>query len=117
MLTEKTRRRSRLATTADLLTFYGRLPPYSVRARVLEIDGELLGVAGYHITNGMAVMFSDWKEGIPAITVWREAVAMMKEIKMPAICVATDQSGKFLKRLGWQYAGPSDDGDVYSWHS
>lgn len=97
------------------MQFFGRLPPRTVRARVLEQDGRVVGLAGYYIAGGVAVMFSDMKEAIPAMTIWRESKAMMAEIKIPAICVAESNSGPFLERLGWVCAGPSTDGDVYTW--
>lgn len=107
------RTKSRPATRADILGFYGRIPDKSVRARVLEQDGEILGVAGYYMAGGTAVVFSDMKPGISKMTIWRESVAMMKTIKMPALCHASDGSGPFLERLGWRPVGP--DGEVYEW--
>lgn len=102
---------------ADLLAFYGKPPPHSVRARVLEQDGEVIGVAGYYILNGMAVVFSDSNRPIPKMTIWREALAMMATIKIPAVCVANEGSGPFLERLGWVHVTDDETGGVYSWHS
>lgn len=82
---------------------------------MLERDGEVLAVAGYHIGAGCVVMFSDMKPGIPKMRIWREARRMMSELKLPAVCVAEEYSGPFLERLGWHYAGRSDAGDVYQW--
>lgn len=82
---------------------------------MLEIDGKVVGLAGYYLMGGHAVMFSDGKEGIPKMTIWRESVAMMQSMKLPAICFSHDGSGPFLKRLGWTYVGPSPDGEVYKW--
>lgn len=106
---------SRMATQGDILQFFEKLPPQTIRARVLERDGEVVGVAGYFVTGGMAVMFSDKRADIPKMTIWREAVAMMKGMKIPAVCVAESGSGPFLERLGWKRAGTSADGDVYTW--
>ena len=58
---------------------------------------------------GVAVVFSEMARPIPKVTIWREAVAFMKEIKVPAICV-TDGSDAFLERLGW-----IRDGEEYRW--
>ena len=82
-----------------------------MRARVLERDGEVVGIAGYYLVGGVAFMFSDNRDDIPKLTIWREAKAMMAEMKLPAICTATEQSGPFLERLGWVPVGNG----VYSW--
>lgn len=107
--------KSRPATRADIYRFFGKIPGQSLRARVLEVDGEIVGVAGYYLMGNVAVMFSDSKGDIPKMTIWRESKAMMDRIKIPAICIAQEGSGRFLKRLGWTYAGPSPDGEVYEW--
>ena len=107
--------KSRPAVAADFEAFYGKAPPQAVRARVLEQDGRVVGVAGYHILGGVAVMFSDVSEPIAPITIWRESKAMMASMKIPALCVAESYSGAFLERLGWSHAGRSADGEVYTW--
>ena len=107
--------KSRPATRADIEGFFGKLPRQSIRARVLEVGGEVVGVAGYYMVNGVAVMFSDKKGDIPKMTIWRESRAMMDKIETPAVCVAEEGAGPFLERLGWQHAGPSSEGEVYTW--
>ena len=107
--------KSRPAVAADIEAFYGKPPPQAVRARVLEKDGRVVGVAGYHIINGVAVMFSDVSGDIAPITIWREAKAMMASMKIPAMCVGESYSGAFLERLGWERAGRSAVGEVYTW--
>ena len=115
-MTDKTRLKSRPAAAADVLAFYGRPSPYSIKARVIENkDCEVIGIAGYYIIGSVAVMFSDNKESVPALTIWRESKALMQGMKIPAICFGSEKSGPFLKRLGWQYVGSSQDGEVYSW--
>tara|TARA_Y100000310_G_scaffold30952_1_gene29368 strand:- start:444 stop:794 length:351 start_codon:yes stop_codon:yes gene_type:complete len=111
-----TRLKSRPATRADIAAFFGKTPDQTVRARVLERDGEIVGVAGYWMAGGMAVMFSDARGDIPKLTIWREAKAMMQSMNIPALCIATEGSEPFLERLGWRYLGPSQDGGVYQWN-
>ncbi len=82
-----------------------------MRAWVLEIEGEIAGIAGYYFTGGTAVVFSEMRRAIPAAVIWRESIEMMRKIKFPAICVAQDGSGRFLERLGWV----TEDGEVYKW--
>lgn len=84
----------------------------AVRAKVLERDGEVLGIAGYYVTPRAAVVFSDAKPGIPKQLIWREAVAFMADLKLPAICACeSDGAARFLKRLGWAEAGEG----VFTW--
>ena len=115
-LTASKRLRSRPASRSDIEGFFGRMPGPSIRARVLELDGEVVGVAGYYLVGGIAVMFSDTKADIPKLTIWRESKAMMAGMRIPAVCVASDGSGPFLERLGWRHLGPSPDGEVYQWN-
>ena len=110
-----TRINSRPATKADIETFFGKAPPFSVRARVLERGGEVVGVAGYYMAGGFAIVFSDIKGKIPSMTIWREAVALLESLKVPAICVAQEGSEKLLERLGWKHASSSENGEVYTW--
>lgn len=114
-MTGKTKPETRPATAADLLAFFGQASPVSVRAQVMTIDGAVVGVAGYYIANGVAVVFSDAKDGIPKMAIWRAAKAFMADFKLPAICVAEENSGPFLERLGWVHVGPSEAGEVYQW--
>ncbi|WP_456389745.1 hypothetical protein [Profundibacter sp.] len=107
---------TRPATRSDILTFFDKIPGRSIRANVLEIGGKVVGVAGYHIAGGMAVVFSDGTDAIPKQRIWRESLKFMRELKIPAICIASDGSGHFLERLGWKYCGPSNDGDVYTFN-
>lgn len=99
----------RAAVAADIFAFYGRTAPQSLRAKVLVRDGEVIGLAGHYLMNGVAVVFSESKGDVPKMTVWRESVKFMKTLSLPAICVASDGSGPFLERLGWRHV----DGEIY----
>ena len=114
-MTDKTRLKSRPATAADVYAFFGKASPHTVRARVLDIDGEIAAIAGYYISGGVAVVFSDIKLAVPKMTIWREARAMMDGLKLPAVCLADCGSGLFLERLGWSEVGTTKDGDIYKW--
>lgn len=96
---------TRPATQADISGFYGRLPLRSVRAWVMEIDGEAAGIAGWGIEAGHVVVFSDLRDGVPKMTVWRKAKEFMAMIDFPAVCQCTETSGPFLERLGWRHVG------------
>jgi len=107
---------TRPATAEDVMGLYGKMPPRSVRAWVMEKDGVVVGIAGYFLSGGRAVMFSDMNAPIPAMAIWRASVALMKSMQVPAICVGTEKSAPFLKRLGWVYVGNSSDGMVFEWN-
>ena len=113
MLTGETKIRP--ATSADVLAYFGEKAPQTIRANVLDVDGEVLGIAGYYLHGGNAVVFSDNKPDIPKLTIWRQAKALMKSLRLPSVCFATETSGPFLKRLGWQFVEETDAGDMYKW--
>lgn len=106
---------TRLATADDIFAFYGKMPPRSVRAWAMERDGVVVGLAGYFVAGGRAVMFSDINAPIPAVAIWRASKALMENLRIPAICVGTEKSKPFLERLGWEYVGDSSDGMVFEW--
>lgn len=116
MSTDKTRLESRPATAADVVAFFGKNSPQTVRARVVEVDGVVQGIAGYYIAGGIAIMFSDSKE-LPKVTIWRESKKMMESMKLPAICIGSGDSRSFLERLGWAYVGTTDAGEIFQWHN
>lgn len=107
--------KSRPAKASDIEAYFEKSAPQTVRARALEVNGKVVGVAGYYLQSGVAVVFSDNMEEIPKIRIWREAKAIMDSITIPAICFGDDRSGPFLKRLGWHFAGQTDVGDLYKW--
>lgn len=104
---------TRPATQADILGFLKRHPPETIRAKVIAVDGEVVGLAGYYIVDGVAVVFSESNGAIPKQRIWRESLKFMRGLKLRSICSATETSGPFLKRLGWEYMGPSSNGDMY----
>lgn len=110
--------KSREATRRDVIDFFGKLPPSTIRARVLERDGEVIGIAGYWVDNGVAVVFSDYdrEAGITPARMWKEAVVYMRNLKMPARCLATPGSEKFLTRLGWVHTETTESGEMFEWH-
>ena len=103
---------SRDATAADFRAFFGRLPPSAVRAKVLDVDGEVVGIAGYYVTPRAIVVFSGASPGIPKLRIWREALRFMADLKLPAICFCqSPDAARFLERLGWHNAGE----EVFTW--
>jgi hypothetical protein len=101
------------ATSRDVESMLGQKSPVTFRGWVWKLDGEAVAIAGYYLTASSAVVFSDIRGDVSKFKIWREAVAAMKDITIPAICVATRGSERFLERLGWEHVGPSEDGEVY----
>lgn len=98
-----------------MLAYFGQKAPQTIRAKVLDVNGEVKGIAGYYLAHGFAVVFSDNKPDIPKMTIWRQAKSLMESLNLPAVCLATETSGPFLERLGWQFAEETDAGDMYKW--
>ena len=92
----------RPASSADIQTYFGQPSPYTIKAQVWEIDGEIVGVAGYYLIGPTAMVFSDMRGDIPKMSVWRASKEFMKNLKFPVLCEGTEESAPFLKRLGWQ---------------
>lgn len=103
----------RPATAADVRDYFEGKIPTSLRAWVLEVDGEVAGIAGYHFVGKNARVFSEMRRPIPRAAIWRESVKFMRRISFPAFCEADESSGPFLERLGWK----TEDGVIYRWHS
>ena len=93
---------TRPAVASDIKAFYGELPATSVRAWVLEIGGEVVGIAGYRRDGNYMVVFSDVKPDVPKMTIWRKAREFMAMLDFEAFCQCTETSGPFLERLGWE---------------
>lgn len=49
----------RPATKSDLRQFYGRDIPWTVRAYVADLDGEIIGIGGYYMVGNAAYAFTD----------------------------------------------------------
>jgi len=97
--------------------FFGRVPPYTIKAQVWETDEKMLAIAGYWTVRGVAVIFSDMvaEMDVAAITIWRQAKGYMQKLDKPAQCIAAPGSETFLARLGWEHIGTSDQGEVFKW--
>lgn len=104
---------SRPATAEDVRAYFNGRIPVSMRAWVLEVDGEVAGIAGWHFMGRNARVFSEMRKPIPKAAIWRESVKFMRRIDFPAVCEADETSGPFLERLGWV----TEDGVIYRWHN
>lgn len=119
-MTDSTRPSVRAARPADFEAFYGRSPPYTMRAWVAELDGEVIGIAGYYMRQGWVQAFSDMNDAMRQYpgTIMREARRFMARLKSPALCIAScseKNAARFLGYLGWRHVGTSEEGEVYAW--
>lgn len=111
---------SRWAREADVLSFYE--PPLpTMRARVVLIDGEPAGIAGWRMEGEMAYVFSKMTERLRPLrkVILREARRVMADLgDLPAYCVADPEipgAARFLKRLGWRHVCRTSKGEVFTW--
>lgn len=111
----------RWATADDLRQFYGDNIGPSVRARVAEMSGEIVGVVGWRMVNGIAHVFSEIRPALKAhprriVNEARRVMAMLPH----AVCVADPSiknAPRFLIWLGWQHIGCTSFGEVYAWRN
>ena len=67
----------------------------------MEIDDDVVGVAGYWMESGVAVVFSDLRCDVPKTAIWRGAKRFMDILPKRSVCDSTEASRPFLERLGW----------------
>jgi hypothetical protein len=109
----------RPAHAADLVAFYGTLPPQSVRAFVAAREGTTLGVAGIAYPRGLGAepyLFSDWNSELRRHprTIIAGARAMLAAFARPGLRAIADPgealAPKLLRRLGFVADGDPADG-------
>jgi len=114
----------RPATAADLIAFYGRPPPASVRALVAILDGRPVGVGGLKYEGGadgetLLVAFSDLRPELRAypVAIMRAARRVVASMQgRPAIALADPAepgAPAFLARLGFVHAASTAAGEIY----
>lgn len=97
----------RPATLGDIEEFFGRKPDRTVKAMVVEKDGEPACIAGVTFGKGYVEAFSDMKPvDVPRRTIWRYAQKLKAMIHATGLpCIATTGNPKFLEKLGFRYVG------------
>ena len=96
----------RPATRADFLTFYGRLPPVTVRAVVADDGEKPIGVGGYYLKNGVAVAFTNQRGMTKRQMV--KAGRVMMQLLAPLdmnIVAGADGDGTVLRHFGFEPYG------------
>ena len=118
---------TRAATEADLIAFYGSLPPVTTQAWVGIADGEVFGVLGLARDADTLVFFSDYKpeakQHLKRMTVLKLIRSMRDIIRkrgVPVIALADERepdSAKLLTRLGFEFIEQTEGGGLYRWRS
>lgn len=110
----------RPVTSEDMRRFYGS-HERTVRAVAVELDGELVCIAGVAIEKGKIEAFSDLREGIdvPKITIYRYAHKIMRwimDLQLPVMVTSNPErpnSHRFLVSLGFEPVGSEGEITIY----
>lgn len=110
----------RWATASDIDTFYGKRPPQTVRALVIDVDGELIACGGITKDKGQNVAFMDLKPGaldhkkalIRAIHMAKKELVLTSEVPVYSIADSRFETAKgMLEHYGFTQI--SDE--VFKW--
>lgn len=112
----------RPATSDDVKLFYPDMH-CSFRAWVCELNGEVQGIIGLALTRPMACLFSVFREPLrpylkhlAILRGIKRAQALVQASRLPVLALAepTEPTAPgILKRLGFEYIGAFDEGEVY----
>lgn len=102
----------RYASTADVEKYYGELPPQTIRAVVVLLDDEPVGIAGLSYDGDRYTAFSEYKPELEphlkSMTVLRAVKAVQRMVKtanLPVIVVNSSNPG-LLERIGFREFKP-----------
>ncbi len=100
----------RPATRADFEAFYGQAPAMTTRALAGEIEGNVVGMAGYYLVGNAVAVFTDFKEGLSKRDIIRGARAAVKLAKKVGVdlIAAQGSDNDALKHFGFK-----PDGEVW----
>ena len=109
----------RYASAADVERFYNGAVRPTLRAVIVTLDGEPVGIIGVSREDGIGKYFSEYRDALKphlrSITVMRAIKASMEFVKDhpgPVYAGAEHEQGKhILTRLGFT----NIDGDLFSW--
>lgn len=113
----------RAATKQDVDSFYGGTMGHTMRAWAVDLDGELVAIAGVIRQPLVMIAFSSMKQGLDVgkLTIWKTALQLWGHIMAlgyPVRAIAHPDipgSGAFLERLGFDFMQNSPAGEVYQW--
>src|SRR3990167_2709013 len=94
----------RPCTRADFEAFFGKKPPMTLRALAAERDGQIVGIGGYYIVNGVAHAFTD-QRGMTRremVKAARQLVAFLGAVKTQMIAQCGPEGDVALKHYGYE---------------
>src|SRR3990167_11477671 len=94
----------RPCTRMDFEAFYSKGPPMTLRALAAERDGDIVGIGGYYIVNGMAHAFTD-QRGMTRremVKAARQLVAFLDTVKTQMIAQCGSDGDTALKHYGYE---------------
>ena len=103
----------RPATAKDAFRYAGKIPPFSFRGYVAELDDEIVGIGGVYYQDGVPIAFSEMR---PAMRLHRKAIAkacrmlmqFLNQLGGPVYAVAcpTEATAPYLlAKLGFKPTG------------
>ncbi len=103
----------RRATHADAIAFYKGDPLYSFKGYVVELNGDIAGLAGIYYEDGKPIVFSEMKD---TMRPHKKAIAKTCRLIMKMVddlgraayafaCPAEPTSGYLLAKLGFKPTG------------
>lgn len=116
----------RPARAADFCALYGKPPPFTCQALTVVYQGEVVAIGGVTMTEAGYVMCMMIKEGIdaPKIKIWRyckkimDMISQGKSVIYAGADVKYPNSGKFLRKLGFEYLCDDEQGgEVFIWQT
>lgn len=115
----------RTATARDIEAFYGERPPFTMRALVADLDGEIIGIGGVAYYPNKIVAFSEIKPKFRKYkkTIYKAAKMVCKIVDKygaSALAISSESeknSGELLARMGFVHIGKTSQGDIYQWLS
>lgn len=110
---------TRPATAVDIEAYYGEPPSNTMRATVVEMDGEIVGVIGVVREPTVGRFFCDFQPKLQpyvrSITIMRAvkgSMAFVEQYRGPVVAIAEHAEGcRILHRLGWTHL----QGELYGW--
>lgn len=102
----------RFAASADVEKYYGELPPQTIRAVVVTLNEEPVGIAGLSYDGDRYTAFSEFKpelephlKSMPVLRAVKAVERMIHEANLPVIVINTTNP-PLLERLGFREIEP-----------
>lgn len=114
--------RVRPAVRADFIDFYGSVPPMTVKAlTAVDVDDKPMAIGGYYLLGGVALAFTDNREGMrkrDLVRCARELMKLLKRLRCDVYAQGSPEFDTALRHFGFRPSPrlrPTGDpeGDLY----